>query len=162
MVLFLRIFLVLIHFTINQMVNGLHLYSAFIQSALHSPFHSYTHSCTNNGGVHHARQQPADRMMLKDETGCQDPLLLLLLASVLLFLLAPLLLLALPLQLLQLLPLLAPLPHRHGAQVLAGVKGHLGGWDTIGTSTEQHHLSSLKLKTLIPPQQLNQCQVSFN
>ena len=43
------------------MVNGLHLYSTFIQIALQycqTFIHSFTHSPTD-GGVNHARGQPA-------------------------------------------------------------------------------------------------------
>jgi hypothetical protein len=43
------------------MVNGLHLYSVFTQSTVQYSLafsHSYTHS-PNDGGVSHARRQPA-------------------------------------------------------------------------------------------------------
>ena len=52
---------VLKQFQYNIMVNGLHLYSAFIQSSFQyclTFIHSCTHSHTN-GGVDSARRQPA-------------------------------------------------------------------------------------------------------
>ena len=51
------------YFWFYQMVNGLHLYSAFLTSGHSKRFTIFTHSHTD-GGVSHARRQPAHREQL--------------------------------------------------------------------------------------------------